>query len=130
VVAGGYPRSTGTGDRYRTRSVFWTAPSVTMGDDDDVVDDWNSESGEDDGDCERCDDDVEFIETPSPTTDSVKSILHLSERIEDNTDWLFPEGINPATVLNKMNPETLPTVWKLKEILSVEVSKNDSVVDL
>ena len=69
---------------------------------DGVVDDWNSESGEDDGDCERCDDDVDLIETPSPVTDSTKSIVHLPERIEDNTTWLFPEGIKTTTVLNKM----------------------------
>ena len=101
-----------------------------MGVGDDVDEDWNSESGEDDGDCEWRDDDVELIETPSPATVSAKSILHLTVRSEDNTDWLFPEGINPVTVLNKMKPETLPTVRKLKEILSVEVAKNDSVVDL
>ena len=100
AVSGGHPRSTGTGDRHRTRSVFWTVTSVTMGDG--VVDDWNSESGEDDGDCERCDDDVDLIETPSPVTDSTKSIVHLPERIEDNTTWLFPEGIKTTTVLNKM----------------------------
>ena len=90
-VSGGPPPSTGTGDRDLVRSVFWTSPSVTM-----VVGDgegdWNSESGEDDGDYERCDDDVELIETTSPTTVSVKSILHFPERNEDNTVWLFPEG--------------------------------------
>ena len=53
----------------------------------DGVEDWNSESGEDDGDCERRDDDVELIETTSPATVSAKSILHLPERNEENTDW-------------------------------------------
>ena len=43
----------------------------------DGVEDWNSESGEDDGDCERCDDDVDLIETTSPAAGSAKSILHL-----------------------------------------------------
>ena len=38
-----------------------------VGDDDD--EDWNSESGEDDGDCEGCDDDVDLIETPSPAAE-------------------------------------------------------------
>jgi hypothetical protein len=52
---------------------------------------WNSESGEDDGDCEGRDDYVELIETTSPITDNSKSIFHLSERNEDNTDWLFPD---------------------------------------
>jgi hypothetical protein len=51
----------------------------------DDVDDWNSESGEDDGDCEQCDDDVEVIPAPSPSTDSVTSILYLTDRREDNT---------------------------------------------
>ena len=68
----------------------------------DGEEDWNSESGEDDGDCERCDDDVDLIETTSPAADSPKSILHLSER----------------------------RVRKHKEILGTEVAKNGSVVDL
>ena len=95
-----------------------------------VSDDWNSESGEDDGDCERRDDDVDLIETTSPVSDSVKSILHFPERDEDNTAWLFPEGIKPTSVLNKMKGETIATVRKRKEILATEVTKDDSVVDL
>ena len=66
------------------------------------MEDWNSESGEDDGDCERCDDAVDLIETTSPAADSPKSILHLFER----------------------------RVRKHKEILGTEVVKNGSVVDL
>ena len=122
-MSGGHPRSTGTGDRDRTRSVFGTSPSVTM-DLGDGVQDWNSESGEDDGDCDRCDDDVDLIETTSPVTVSVKSILHLPERNEDNTVWLFPEGIKPTSVLNKMKSETIATVHKRKKILVTEVTKN------
>jgi hypothetical protein len=57
AVTGGHPRSTGTGDRHRTRSAFWTSPSVTMGVGD-GVEDWNSESGEDDGDGVGCEDEV------------------------------------------------------------------------
>ncbi len=128
-VPGGHPRSTGTGDRDRTRSVFWTSPSVTMGVGD-GVEDWNSESGEDDGDCERRDDDVDHIETTSPATDSVKSILHLPERSEDNTAWLFPEGIKSVSVLNKMKTEVMEIVRKRKEILATEVTNHGSVVDL
>ena len=90
--------------------------------------DWNSESGEDDGDCEGCDDEVEFIDTTSPATESDKSILYLPERNEENTGWLFPEGINPVSVLNKMKAESIPTVFKHKEMFVTEVVKNDSVV--
>ena len=128
-VSGGHPRSTGTGDRDRTRSVCWTSPSVTMGVGDGEQH-WNSQSGEDDGDCERRDDDVDLIETTSPAAGSPKSILHLPERSEDNTTWLFPEGIKPASVLNKMKVEDIATVCKRKEILATEVVKNGSVVDL
>ena len=96
----------------------------------DDVDDWNSESGEDDGDCEQCDDDVELIADPSPAVVSAKSILHLPERNEDNTVWVFPEVIKPVTALNKIKPEALPTVRKRKEILADEVAKHGSVVDL
>ena len=96
----------------------------------DDVDDWNSESGEDDGDCERRDDDVELIETPSPATGSAEPILHFPERSEDNTVWVFPEGIKPDTVLNKIKPEALGTVHKHKEMVAAEVVKDDSVVDL
>ena len=89
-----------------------------VGDDDD--EDWNSESGEDDGDCEGCDDDVELIETPSPAADSAEPILHFPERSEDITVWLFPEGIKSASGVNKMKPETLATVRKRKEMISAE----------
>ena len=92
-VPGGHPRSTGTGDRHRTRSAFWTSQNVTMGVGDDGDEDWNSESVEDDGDCEGRDDDVELIETPSPAADSAEPMFHFPERSEDNTAWLFPEGI-------------------------------------
>ena len=76
-----------------------------VGDDDD--EDWNSESGEDDGDCEGRHDDVELIETPSPAAGSAEPILHFPERSEDNTAWLFPEGVKSASDVNKMKPETL-----------------------
>jgi hypothetical protein len=129
AVAGGHPRSTGTGDRHRTRSAFWTSPSVTMGVGEDDDEDWNSRSGEDDGDCEGCDDDDVLIETPTPTAGSAGPILHFPERSED-TAWLFPEGIKTASDVNKMKPETLPTVRKRKEMISAKVAKYGSVVDL
>ena len=91
-----------------------------MGVGDDGDEDWNSESGEDDGDCEGRDDDVELIETPSPAASSPKPILHFPERSEDNTAWLFPEGMKPVSGVNKMKPETLVTVRKHKEIISAE----------
>ena len=50
----------------------------------DGEDDWNSESGKDDGDGEGCDDEVEeVIQTTSGTGDSAKSIFLLTERNED-----------------------------------------------
>ncbi len=63
----------------------------------DGEEDWNSEYGEDDGDCERCDDDVELIETTSPAADSAESILHLPERNEENTVWLFPDSVRESS---------------------------------
>ena len=97
-----------------------------VGDDDD--EDWNSESGEDDGDCEGRDDDVELIETPSPVTDSAEPTLHFPKRSENNTDWLFPEGIKPVSGVNKMKPETFPTVRKRKEMISAEGHRVGAVV--
>ncbi len=82
-VPGVHPRSTGTGNRYRTRSVFWTSPSVTMGVDD-GVEDWNSESGEDYGDGAGREDEVEeVIQTTSGAGGSAKYILLLPESNED-----------------------------------------------
>ena len=57
--------------------------SVTMGVSDEE-DDCNSESGEDDGEGQRCDDEVEeVIQSTSVSGDSVKYILLLPERNED-----------------------------------------------
>jgi hypothetical protein len=53
----------------------------------DEDDDWNSVSGDDDGDVQRCDDEVVNLET-SPSGVSVKSFFLLPERNEENTDWL------------------------------------------
>ena len=50
----------------------------------DDEDDWNSESGEDDGDSQGCHDEVEEVMYPTSSGGgSVKSILLLPERIED-----------------------------------------------
>ena len=50
----------------------------------DEEDDWNSESGEDDGDCPGSEDEVEEVIHPtSSPDDSDKSILLLPERNED-----------------------------------------------
>ena len=54
---------------------------------------------------------------------------NLPERNEENTGWLFPEGIKSVSVLNEMKAEVIGTVCKHKEILVKEVTKNDSVVD-
>ena len=49
-------------------------------------DDWNWESGEDDKDAQRCDEEVEEVIHPtSAAGGSAKSILLLPERNEDNT---------------------------------------------
>ncbi len=83
-----------------------------------------------DGDGQGCDDEVEEVIQPtSEAGDSAKSIFLLPERNEDNTGWLIPEGMNPASGLNKMKPEDIATVHKHKEILAKEVAKNYSVVD-
>ena len=96
---------------------------------DDGVEDWNSESGEDDGDGAGREDEVEeVIQTTSVAGDSTKSILFLPERNEDNTGSLSPEGMKTTSVFNKMKPEDIGTVYKRKEILSEEVVKNGSVV--
>ncbi len=58
------------------------------------VDEWNSDSGEDDRDDQGNDEDVlEVIHTTSAAGDSVKSIFLLSERNEEDTGWLSDEGI-------------------------------------
>ena len=60
-----------------------TLPSVTMGDEED---DWKSTSGEDDGDAQGRDDEVEVVfQLPSAAGVSAKCILLLPERHEDNT---------------------------------------------
>ena len=51
----------------------------------DEEDDWNSVSGEDDGDTQGCDETVVILQTSAPGV-SAKSILLLPERNEDNTD--------------------------------------------
>ena len=57
--------------------------SVTMGASDEE-DDWNSESGEDDGDGPRCEDEVEEVIQPtSGAGGSAKSIFLLPDRNED-----------------------------------------------
>ena len=128
-MSGTPPRSTGTGDRDRTRSVLWTSPSVTMGVSD-GEEDWNSESGKDDGEGQRRDDEVEeVIQATSAVGGSAKSILLLPERNEDNTGWLSPEGMKSAADFNKMKPEDIATVCKHKEMFAAEVVKNCSVVD-
>ena len=82
-MPGRSPRSTGTGDRDHTRSVFWTSPSVSLDVNDDE-DPWNSESGEEDGDGPRCEDEVEEVIQPtSGVGGSVKSIFLFPERNED-----------------------------------------------
>ena len=64
-----------------TRSVFWTSPSVS-----DDEDPWNSESGEEDGDGPRCEDEVEDVIQPTSVAGgSAKSILLFPERNEDNS---------------------------------------------
>ena len=124
----GPSRSTRTGDWDRTRSTFWTSPSVSI-----VVcdeeDDWNSESGEDDGDSQGCDEVEEVIHPTSVAGDSVKSISIFPERNEDNTDWLCQEGMKDDSDFNKMKTEDITVVCKRKEILSQEVVKNGSLVD-
>ena len=90
-----------SGDRDRTRCAFWTLLSFTMGDSEEE-DNWNSTSGEDDGDTQGCDDEVEVV--IQTTSESVSGF-------------------------NKMRPEDMTTVNKRKEILPEEVYKNNSVLD-
>ena len=92
-------------------------------------DEWNSDSGEDDRDDQGNDDVQEIIHATSAAGVSAKSILLLPERNEEDTGWLSHEGINPASVFNKMKPEDLATVRKRKDILAQEVAKNASLVD-
>ena len=70
------------------------------------VDEWNSDSGEDDRDDQGYDEDVqEVIHATSATGGSVKSILLFPEKNEEDTGWLSDEGIKPSSVFNKMKPE-------------------------
>ena len=91
---------------------------------------WNSESGEDDGDGPRCEDEVEDVIQPTSVAGgSAKSILLFPERNEEDTGWLSHEGMKSASVFNKMKPDDMTTVGKHKEILPQEVAKNGSLVD-
>ena len=92
-------------------------------------DEWNSDSGEDDRDDQGNDDVREVIHATSAPGGSATSILLLPERNEEDTGWLTHEGINPASAFNKMKPEDITTVLKLKDMLPEEVSKNGSLVD-
>ena len=63
---------------------------------------WNSESGEDDGEGQRRDDEVEeVIQSTSVVGGSDQSFFLFPERNEDNTGWLSPEGMNPCLQLNE-----------------------------
>ena len=78
--------------------------SVTM-DVSDEEDDWDSESGEDDGDGPGCEDEVEeVIQSTSTTGGSVKSILFLSERNEDKENKVFLETRTRKTRFSFQKP--------------------------
>ncbi len=62
---------------------------------------------------------------------SVKPILRLPERNEEDTVWTRADGTKPVSGKNKLTSEEMATVRKRKDLMWTEVSKNDqdSLVD-
>ena len=83
----------------------------------DEEDDWNSESADDDGHAEGRDDEVVILET-STSGDSAEFIFLLTERNEDNTDWLCPEGMMPSSDFNKLRSEDIGKARQQKELFA------------
>ena len=85
--------------------------------------DWGEGSGDEE---EREEGDDDLIEVhPSGSRDSVKPILCLPERNEEDTDWTRADGTKPASVKNKLKSEDMATVRKHKNLMWTEVAKND-----
>ena len=91
--------------------------------------DWGEGSG-DEEEREEGDDDLMEVE-PSESRDSVKPILRLPERNEEDTAWTRDHGTKAASAKNKLKSEDMATIRKRKDLMWTEVTKNDqdSLVD-
>jgi hypothetical protein len=91
--------------------------------------DWGEGSGDEE---EREEGDDDLIEVqPSGSRDSVKPILRLPERNEEDTAWTRADGTKPVSAKNKLKSEDMTTIRKRKDLMWTEVAKNDqdSLVD-
>ncbi len=91
--------------------------------------DWGEGSG-DEEEIEEGDDDLMEVQ-PSGSRDSVKPILRLPERNEEDTAWTRDDGTKAASGKNKLKSEDMTTIRKRKGLMWTEVAKNDqdSLVD-
>jgi hypothetical protein len=72
------------------------------------------------------DDDVQEVEAPASRA-SVKPILRLPERNDEDTDWTRADGTKPASGKNKMPVESKVIVRQRKELMRAAVTKNQVV---
>jgi len=91
----------------------------------------DEEWGSDDEEEREQGDDDSVEEEPSGSSDSVKPILCLPERNEEDTSWTHSDGTKPASAKNKLKTEDMGTVRKRKDLMWTEAAKNDqdSLVD-
>ncbi len=72
------------------------------------------------------DDDVEEMEA-SGSRVSAKPILRLPERNDEDTAWTRADGTKPASGRNNLTVEDMGRVRRRKELMRVEVAKNELV---
>ncbi len=87
--------------------------------------DWGEGSG-DEEEIEEGDDDLMEVQS-SGSRDSVKPILCLSERNEEDTVWTLDDGTKAARSKNKLKSEDMATIRKRKTLMWTEVDKNPLV---
>jgi hypothetical protein len=87
--------------------------------DDDLDEGYRDEEERGDGN-----DDVLEVEA-SGSRGSVKPILRLPERNEEDTPWTRADGTKAASVKHKLTSEDMATVRKRKDLMWTEVDKND-----
>ena len=93
---------------------FWVFRSVDMANSGGEDEDWGEGSGDEE---EREEGDDDLIEVhPSGSRDSVKPILRLPERNEEDTTWTRADGTKPASAKNKLKSEDMATICKRKDL--------------
>jgi hypothetical protein len=124
-LPGGHPRSTGTGNRDRTRWGFWTFFFFKVGfflkvgghrlvslvvSDEEEEPELASGDGDVDGDGDGCLDEVIIVEKSTVGGSAGSISVHLSERNEDDSVWSSHDGIKPSTTFNKMKPDDMAEI--------------------